>query len=369
MDLISKDIYDIIIEDEIRKQENLMSSGIGSIQWSIPKYSKKQIDKAGKILSNPDSSQQSREKALEVLNNWRSSHAYPLNIITNNLRRNTPNAIVVQRLKRLDSIENKLKRFPEMSLYRMQDLGGCRVIVDSIEGVYASLNRYKRSKIRHILKRENDYIQNPKESGYRSYHMVYQFQSDDNDTYNKNILIEIQFRTHLQHIWATALETMGIYTKSALKASQGDENILRFFTLVSSIFAIYENSPVCPNTLNNYEELISELKKVDNDINILSKLKMFSAMFKFNEQTPVVNNKGYYVLIYNLKENLLKMRGFTSSQIDSATNIYNKLESLNDENIDVVLISASSFKDLKLAYPNYFININQFIKIMEEILK
>lgn len=59
------------------------------------------------------------------------------------------------------------------SLYRMQDLGGCRVIVDSIEDVYNSLNRYKNSRIRHILKRENDYIQNPKESGYKSYHMVY----------------------------------------------------------------------------------------------------------------------------------------------------------------------------------------------------
>lgn len=67
--------------------------------------------------------------------------------------------------------------------------------------------------------------------------MVYQFQSDDNDTYNKNILIEIQFRTKLQHIWATAVEMMGIFTKSKLKSSIGDEDILRFFVLVSSLFA------------------------------------------------------------------------------------------------------------------------------------
>lgn len=78
-----------------------------------------------------------------------------------------------------------------MSLYRIQDLGGCRVIVDSVGQVYESLEKYKNSRIRHILKRENDYIQNSKISGYRSYHIVYQFHSEDKETYNKNMLIEI----------------------------------------------------------------------------------------------------------------------------------------------------------------------------------
>ena len=82
----------------------------------------------------------------------------------------------------------------------MRDLGGCRVIVDNINQVYDAIDSYKSSRIRHILKKENDYIQNPKISGYRSYHMVYQFYSDDNDTYNKNMLIEIQFRTQLQYV-------------------------------------------------------------------------------------------------------------------------------------------------------------------------
>lgn len=113
--------------------------------------------------------------------------------------------------------------------------------------------------MRHIFKRENDYIQNPKESGYRSYHMVYQFQSDDNDTYNKNILIEIQFRTKLQHIWATAVEMMGIFTKSKLKSSIGDEDILRFFVLISSLFAQREETPICPNTSDNTKDIINEV--------------------------------------------------------------------------------------------------------------
>lgn len=243
-----KDIYDIIIENMTKDWYSSMNDNLKPTKWESPKYSKKQINNAGKIISDTTLTFGDRKQVLDIINNWRASHAYPLQIITSNLRKNNPNAIVVQRLKRLDSIIGKLERFPDMDLYRMQDLGGCRVIVDTIDQVYDSIKKYNLSRIRHILKREYDYIQNPKPSGYRSYHMVYQFQSDKKETYNKNMLIEIQFRTRLQHVWATAVEMMGIYTKNNLKSSQGDEDILRFFTLVSSLFAIIEDSTVCPNT-------------------------------------------------------------------------------------------------------------------------
>ena len=153
-----KDIYDIIIENTTKEWKFSMIDNIHPAKWETPKFSKKQIDRAGKIIVSPDSTILQEMEALEVLNNWRSSHAYPLQVIASNLRRKNPNAIVVQRLKRLDSITGKLKRFPEMSLYRMQDLGGCRVILDDVKDVYESVRNYKYSRIRHILKREDDYI-------------------------------------------------------------------------------------------------------------------------------------------------------------------------------------------------------------------
>ena len=229
------DIIDSIINKAQKERDAMKESMVA--KWEIPKYSKSEINKAGKTIADKNSSKKERQDALKVLNNWRSSHAYPLQVIASNLRSKNPDSIVVQRLKRLDSITGKIERFPKMDLYRMQDLGGCRVIVYSIDEVYSAMNQYKSSRIRHILKREYDYIQNPKESGYRSYHMVYQFHSDRKETYNKNMLIEIQFRTKIQHTWATAVEMMGIYTKGNLKSSQGNEDILRFFTLVSSILA------------------------------------------------------------------------------------------------------------------------------------
>lgn len=367
MNFKTSDFYDIIIENETRKWESSMINNLQPTTWETPKYSKKQIDRAGKIIADPTSSEQDKKAALEILNNWRSSHAYPLQVITSHLRRKNNDAIVVQRLKRLDSIVGKLERNPEMSLYRMQDLGGCRVIVESIGDVYNSLNQYKNSRIRHILKREYDYIQNPKESGYRSYHMVYQFQSDKTDTYNKNMLIEIQFRTRLQHLWATALETMGVYTKTALKASMGDKDVLRFFVLVSSVFAKMENTPICPNTQDDYNILISEIKDIDKRLNIVSRLSALSVAIKYTNE-KYNKRSGYYLLRLDFNQKTLNVRAFSTNQIELATKIYNQIEAINNSHIDSVLVSATSFDTLKAAYPNYFTDISQFVQMMRRIL-
>ena len=287
------DEYDMIIE-KLTKEWYAMNTLIPQPKWETSKYSRKQIERAGKMLSNKAISDAERQEALIVLDNWRSSHAYPLHVITNNLRRNNPNAIVVQRLKRLESIVDKLQRFPDMNLYRMQDLGGCRIIVDNLEDVYKTVDKYKNSNIRHILKRENDYIQNPKISGYRCYHMVYQYHSDKTDIYNKNMLIEIQVRTKLQHIWATAVEMMGIYTQTSLKSSIGDEDILRFFTLVSSVFALKENTPVCPNTSNNRSELINEIKEIDKKHMIISTISALSKATEMTNTSQLKIKNGYF---------------------------------------------------------------------------
>lgn len=356
------DFYDIIIK---KARGESMKTQNPNDKWETVKYSKSQINKAGKIIIDPLTTEQEKKEALQILNNWRASHAYPLQVIASNLRLRNNKALVVQRLKRLDSITGKLERFPHMNLYRMQDLGGCRIIVESIEEVYNALNRYKKSRIRHILKKENDYILEPKKSGYRSYHMVYQFHSDKKETYNQNMLIEIQFRTKLQHTWATAVEMMGIYTKSALKASMGDGEILRFFKLVSSVFAKMEETPMVEDTPDNYDELVAEIREIDKKHNIVSRL---SAMKLAIDYTNDREKNGYYILILNYEKNTLRIESFKAKEVETATDVYNKIEGTRGDNIDTVLVSASSFDSLRAAYPNYFADISEFIKIMNRIL-
>lgn len=312
------------------------------------------------------------EKAIAVVDNWREAHAFPLHVIYINLRKITQkhdNVIVAERLKRLDSIINKLKRQPSMSLWTMQDLGGCRLIVPNIEDVYYHANYYEKSRKRHILVNTYDYIQCPKSSGYRSLHLVYQYYSDNSDKYNKNMLIEIQIRTHLQHLWATAVETMGLFTKESIKSGQGSNDIKRFFVLVSSIFAIKENQPIVPGTINELSELVSELEGINSRNNYLDFLSAIRVAVD-NQEKRIKNEKGYYILILNYNTKRLTIKHFKSSEIETANAIYASIESTRAESkIDAVLVRVSSFKALKSAYPNYFSDIKEFVDIVKGYLE
>lgn len=341
-------------------------------RWKIAEYTKRQINDAGNTIRRDDATEEELDLATRVIDNWRAAHAYPLHVIYMHLRgmaASREDILVVERLKRLDSIIGKLKREEAMDLWRMQDLGGCRFIVPTVDEVFAFAEKYKNSRVRHEYKRTYDYINKPKPSGYRSLHLVYKFHSDTKDTYNQNMLIEIQFRTHLQHVWATALETMGLFTKQALKAGQGDEYVKRFFVLVSSLFALREGCPIIPGTLPHKKELISEIKQIDNDYHLVEMLRAIRiALVK--DDRKAFDKKGYYVLRLDYNLHRLYIRYFFPSQIDEANTFYTQMEkSGRITGIDTVLVRAASFSVLKAAYPNYFTDIGEFVDLVEEYLR
>lgn len=186
-------------------------------------------------------------------------------------------ALIAQRRKRLVSIENKLALLPT-KLPKMQDIGGCRAIVEDVTDVWLLANQYDKSaaQVRHGRSRRikvNDYINKPRDTGYRSLHYVYEYDSDSPkyEPY-KGLRIEIQIRTKLQHLWATAVETVSAYTGHALKSNLGDDRWLRFFVLMSSVFALRENCPVVPNTSENLEVLREELMTLSFELNALDVL-------------------------------------------------------------------------------------------------
>ena len=332
-------------------------------RWKKVEFSRNEIIKAGKTIRNVCSKEE-EEHALEVIDNWRAAHAFPLQVIYMHLKRMAPSdgsVLVAQRLKRLDSIVAKLKREPTMSLWTIQDLGGCRIIVPSVNDVYDYYSKYKDSRIRHKFLKEYDYIQNPKESGYRSLHVVYEYHSDRNEDYNKNMRIEIQFRTHLQHLWATAVETMGLFKNIAIKSGDGDTDINRFFALVSSLFAIEEHTPIVPNTSNDTGELIREIKELDKKHNYLNFLTSIRVVNKIEKDNYSSKNNQYCVLTLNYDSHQLIIRLFKASEFEFANHYYSEIEKQAQPNTDTVLVRVSSFSALKTAYPNYFTDIREFV--------
>lgn len=347
-------------------------------KWKIVEYSRNQIIKAGKTIKNNNALQQEIDKSTDIIDNWRAAHAFPMHVIYMHLRRMATtankNIIVAERLKRLDSIINKLKREKSMSLWTMQDLGGCRFIVPTVDDVYNYANKYENSRKRHELVSMYDYINHPKNSGYRSLHCVYKYHSDSVDTYNKNILIEIQFRTHLQHLWATAVETMGLFTKEAIKSGQGTNDVKRFFQLTSALLAIKEHTSIPQNVINDVTEIILELEEINTRNNYLDFLSGIRVAVDFQKNKLKINQMKckaqYYILILNYNTRRLSIKSYTTSQIDEANKVYNSIESTRaEEKIDAVLVNVSSFNALKSAYPNYFSDIGEFVDIITSYLK
>lgn len=345
-------------------------------RWKKVEYPRSRIIKAGKTIKDNKATSYEKEEALKVIDNWRAAHAYPLQVIYMHLRRMVPSGssiIVAQRLKRLKSIIEKLEREPSMSLWTMQDLGGCRFIVDSVEEVYKYYEKYKKSRIRHKYIKTYDYIKQPKESGYRSLHVVYEFYSDKNEDYNKNMLIEIQFRTHLQHLWATAVETMGLFTNVAIKSGCGSEDVKRFFVLISSLFAFQEEQPLVPNTSNWMDEVIKEIKEIDEKNKFLDLLTGIRVATKFEEKKPRKAKEGYCILkldYHNNSDKKLSIASYSISDFEQANDIYNHLEKLNDKKYsDIVMVRVSSFSSLRAAYPNYFTDISEFVVTVKKYIK
>ena len=349
-----------------------MSSPVAQPKWKELEYSRSQVINAGKTIRKGTATAEEQKAAIDIVDNWRAAHAYPLHIIYMHLRgmRGKRNDVLVaERLKRLDSIINKLKRESNMNLWTMQDLGGCRMIVPTVDDVYHYAEKYEKSRKRHLKKKTYDYIKDPKETGYRSLHIVYEFHSDKKETYNKNMLIEIQFRTHLQHVWATAVETMGLFTNEAIKSGQGSDDVKRFFVLCSALFALKEKQPLPKNVVNDESEIVHELEALNAKNNYLDFLSGINLAIDVQEKV-LPKNSGYCILILNYNTKKLSIQPFSVSQFEKANEIYNSIESTRVESkIDAVLVRVSSFKDIRLVYPNYFSDIEEFVNIVKEFLK
>ena len=343
-------------------------------RWKIPEYTKREINEAGNTIRNDSATDAEKASALEIIDNWRAAHAYPLHVFYMNLRSkagNRTDIIVAERLKRMNSIVEKLRRENSMELYRMQDLGGCRMVVPTLEEVYKFSKRFMESRIRHERKNIKDYIQTPKRSGYRSLHLIYKFRSDtpEKSIYNQYpMLIELQFRTHLQHIWATALETIGLFKNQALKAGQGSKEILRFFIVISSLFAIREGCQVVPGTSMDKDQLISEIEQINNQYHVLDMLSAISVIVE-HDGNRIPDKKGYYILQLDYEKRLLKRLFFKPSKLEEANRCYDRLESLcANKPLDTVMVRASSFSTVKAAFPNYFMDIGEFIEIVKSYM-
>ncbi len=256
--------------------------------WAEPKFSRRDVDRAAALLaSKKPLAAADFDQAIAVIGNWRAAHAFPLNTFQMGLRRTAQKvlagALIAQRLKRLPTMLDKLRRMPQTPLTRFQDIGGCRAVLTSLNQVLQVRDSYRRSRMKHKLVRERDYIATPRQSGYRCIHLVYRYVGRDGSAYD-GLQVEIQLRTRLQHAWATAVETVGTLLDQSLKSSEGSADWLRFFTLVGSAFAFVERTPPVPDTPREPRDLAREIEHLYSKLKVRATLDAYRHALHATEQ-------------------------------------------------------------------------------------
>lgn len=349
------------------------------MSWTERKHSKGAIDRAGIALITLPQGHSERSKALSVIDNWRSCHAYPLHIVANTLqsraKRIKASAIVSRRTKRMPSIALKLKQNPNMKLSQMQDIGGCRVVLPNLKDVGALIEEYrstnKSRKNRTYWIEEYDYISKPKTDGYRGYHFVMSYDTDyETKKAFRRQRIEVQMRSKLQHAWATALETAELFTNQALKSKikNASQNWLRFFQLMGSAIALRENRPLVPDTPTKQKTLASELNQLIRKEKIIQLLQGWNLTVNFLEKT--IEEADIYLLLQSTNEMSLRIQPFFNNQRAEAEKEYLSTEKQyeSEEHIQVVLVSVESIGALRRAYPNYFVDTKTFIEAVNKAI-
>jgi ppGpp synthetase/RelA/SpoT-type nucleotidyltranferase len=131
------------------------------------------------------------------------------------------------RVKSNASIKDKLLRQPTLQLIQMQDIAGCRVIVQSLDEqsriVARLVQTFEHSKTRDRRERPSH--------GYRAVHVIVEVSPKQ---------VEIQVRTILQHAWAELSEKLSDKFGMSLKYGGGPEKQRAALFRLSDIICTFE---------------------------------------------------------------------------------------------------------------------------------
>ncbi len=117
-----------------------------------------------------------------------------------------PIEYIKSRVKTEESMKEKFKRKGlefnlENAITKIYDAAGIRIICTFVDDVYDVVQMIRKYDDIEIVK-EKDYIRNPKENGYRSYHIVIKVPLNIAGEIHK-VYLEIQVRTIAMDFWSS----------------------------------------------------------------------------------------------------------------------------------------------------------------------
>lgn len=296
-----------------------------------------------------------------VVEEWRAAHRAVLNTFQAILRNRTreKDIVVAQRHKRRSTIFGKLNRYPEMQLARMDDVAGCRLIFGDIATLYSFRETFHKARFHH--KRRNDidkydYIKNPKATGYRGIHDVYVYDVNSITGRNlKGLMVEVQYRTKIQHAWATAVEVIGFITESQPKFQEGDTRYQNALALASEILARVFESTNGPFPYKTDSDLVREFLELDGELKLLNTLRGLNTA-----DAAVSSNRNTILIFSDTGELEIKTYRDAPEALRALFHLEKELPGK-----DIVLVKADTSEEVRIAFKNYFSDAQDFISLVE----
>ncbi|WP_250439857.1 RelA/SpoT domain-containing protein [Caballeronia sp. AZ1_KS37] len=324
----------------------------------FPGGSRKRVNAAGNNVRNDAATGDD----LGVIEEWRAGHRHVLNTFQAALRKRTrgTNITVAQRHKRKNTIFGKLKRLQGMQLGRMDDVAGCRVIFRSLDELHEFRRGFHEARFNHKLRNDPDkynYIHHPKATGYRGIHDVYEYNVDSlKYGHLSGLYIEIQYRTLVQHAWATAVEVIGFVTESQPKFQQGDKRYEHAMCLASEILARAHEGLKGPFPEKTDREVVEEFLTLDKEISLLQMLR------GLHQAHGEISGDKNSILIFS-ESGSLEVKTFRDAT-EALRALFDLEKQMPDR--DIVLVRADSSDEVRLAFKNYFSDTRDFIRLIED---
>jgi len=222
-------------------------------QLSMATLSKTQIDRLGDRLRKGSPS----EADLRLLDEYRRSFGEAYETVIRAIREQLRLEPTGRAAKSTSSIIEKLRR-ESIRLSQVQDIAGCRVIVEDI----ATQNRIVASLQKKFPKSSIVDRRDKPSFGYRAVHVI---------PLVSGKLVEIQVRTFLQHLWAELSEKLADILDPAIKYGGGSDPIQKVLLYSSESVEVMENyerdyAQRSPSSIETYRRHRQEFSKAFQNV-------------------------------------------------------------------------------------------------------
>lgn len=322
--------------------------------------SKTKIDKAGRYLSDPKRDYDEEMLELELIfDEYRKEHLEPLTRLTLELQgwlqTHGRKYYIAQRLKRKPQILRKLNRF-SVRLTQLQDIGGCRIIVDSnsdVDELYSYISgKLKESAFATIL-RVTDYREKGRDdTGYRALHVILSVSGR---------MLELQIRSQIQHYWSESIERTSVIYGHRLKEKEGDSCVIDYFKEFSNALheiEIYKRLAakqeiIIQEKRELAEAVISMAIKSGHLSGFVNQSVIRSMASAENSHNATFNN---WILVFDWTDGNFVTWEMVSRDPQAAVDCYLRYESEfpEDERKEVVMIGTSSIETVQHTHSHYF---------------